>query len=90
MGNIHRLLTRMKRTKQEFDEQMNQHIKDLDKIRQIVKYNYTANGQQEFKQLLGNPNPSMVIDSSEGVCKETKQSGNNPADNFYLDLRGEA
>ena len=40
MGNISKLLKKMKKTKKEFDEQMNKHIQELDKIRQVVKYNY--------------------------------------------------
>ena len=40
MGNISKLIKRMQKTKQEFDEQMNKHIQELGKIRQVVKYNY--------------------------------------------------
>ena len=41
MGNFSKLIKKMHKTKKEFDDKMNEHIREMDKIRAIIKYNST-------------------------------------------------
>ena len=57
MGNLSKLIKKMHKTKLEFDENMNEHLKELSKIRGIIKSQnlsiYNQNLKQNFCQHCG-------------------------------------
>jgi hypothetical protein len=74
MGLISRLIRKMQKTKREFDDKMNLHIKELDKIRAIVKSQQTKQVNQiaccdELVSYPRNSDGSNKVKTADNFCR---------------------